>query len=411
MKRLFLSCLVTLLLASLTQGAFAQNAKTPADICAEAVPAADPAGRTFSAPEQVLEPGVDYSAVFCTDAGPIYIDLLEDYAPIAVNSFVFLSEQGYFNNTTFHRVIADFMAQGGDPTATGTGGPGYQFPNEDVGFLHFDQPGWLAMANAGRDTNGSQFFITTAAYPSLDYNYTIFGEVLEGQENVVGIDVRDPGTATEPGTALNTVVIVTDPSTVQTTYQPLADMTQEEIQALLDNVNSQIPPTLLLDAEHTGVFDTDFVSQTVPDALRADYAAFLEEHNHEYRVSHRITNANCDMQSVPYMGISITLDRFATPEDAAAALAGDLYGQIAEVSGYTATEVEGMDSPVYTQQRTACDVPATDAMTMWQRGHFVVTAQALFPADSPAGADRWLRELVGISYESLFSDVLRPELR
>lgn len=407
MKRLFLSCVVLLL----AQVAFAQDAKTPTDICADAVPAPEPETRTYSAPEQVLEAGVDYRAVFCTGAGPIYIDLLEDYAPEAVNSFVFLADNNYFNNTTFHRVIANFMAQGGDPTGTGMGGPGYQFENEDVGFLHFDKAGWLAMANAGRDTNGSQFFITTAAYPSLDYNYTIFGEVLEGQENVEGISLRDPGTATEPGTSLNTIVIITDPSTVETTYEPLTALTTDDIKALIDEVDSNIPPSLLLDTEHTGVFDTEYVLQTAPDALRSDYASFLEKYHHEYRLSHRITNANCDMQSVPYMAISITMDRFATPEDAAAALNDGLYNTIAEVSNYTAADVEGMESPVYTQTRTTCDVPATDAMTMWQRGHYVVTAQATFPADSPAGADRWLRELVGISYESLFSDVLRPEMR
>ena len=112
----------------------------------------------------------------------------------------FFREQGYYNNTTFHRVIQDFMAQGGDPTATGTGGPGYSFDDEFVGFLNFDRPGWLAMANSGANTNGSQFFITTVPYPSLNYNYTIFGEVLEGQENVANIRLRDPDTATEPGT-------------------------------------------------------------------------------------------------------------------------------------------------------------------------------------------------------------------
>jgi cyclophilin family peptidyl-prolyl cis-trans isomerase len=395
----------------LAQVAFAQDAKTPTDICAEAVPAAEPETRSFSEAEQVLEPGVDYRAIFCTDAGPIYIDLLEDYAPLAVNNLVFLAENGYYNNTTFHRVIQNFMAQGGDPTATGMGGPGYQFDNENVGFLHFDKPGWLAMANAGQDTNGSQFFISTAPYPAWNYQYTIFGEVLEGQENVEGINLRDPDAATEPGTALNTVVIVTDPDTVQTTYEPLPDFTREQTQALIDDVNSQIPPSLLLDAEHTGIFETESVANFAPDALRPDYTAFLEDHNHEYRVAHRITNAQCDLQSVPYMSIGITLDRFATPEDAAAALDGGLYQQMATVSNYTPTEVEGMDFPVYTQPRTVCDTAATDALTMWQRGHFVVTAQATFPADSQASADRWLRELVGISYESLFSNLLRPEIR
>src|SRR5262249_43314310 len=153
------------------------QAKTPTEICAASVPASNPDTRSYSEPEQVLLPGVNYRAIFCTEAGPIYADLFEQYAPLTVDSFVFLATRGYFNNTTFHRVIQAFMAQGGDPTATGTGGPGYEFKNEVAGFLYFDQPGILAMANAGPDTNGSQFFITTSTQPltTLDYNYSIFG--------------------------------------------------------------------------------------------------------------------------------------------------------------------------------------------------------------------------------------------
>src|SRR5690606_7480411 len=130
-------------------------------------------------------------------------------------SFVFLSQNGYYNNTTFHRVIQDFMAQGGDPTAQGAGGPGYRFPDEFVGFLNFDRPGLLAMANTGQPvTNGSQFFITTSLPDYLNFRHTIFGEVLEGQDVVENIALRDPETATEPGTSLDTVVIVTDPQLV-----------------------------------------------------------------------------------------------------------------------------------------------------------------------------------------------------
>ncbi len=412
MKRFFLSCLVVLL----AQVAFAQEAKTPADICASAVPAADPTTRSYAQAEQVLEPGVDYQAVFCTDAGAIYVDLLEDYSPQAVNNFVFLAEQGYYNNTTFHRVIADFMAQGGDPTATGTGGPGYSFSDEFTGFLNFNAPGVLAMANAGPNTNGSQFFITTAAAPHLNYNpsqgvgYTIFGEVLEGQSTVNSIQLRDPAAATEPGTALNTVVIVTDPTIVTTTFEPPASATRDEIAAVIDNVSSQIPPSLLVDSHVTGISDAELVAQTAPEALVDDYADFLAQHDFDYRAEHRVTNGQCDLQSVPYIAISYTLDRFATPEDAAAALEDGFLDELAAAQGYSASSVEGMAYPVYTATETACDVPATAALAFWQRGHFIATAQVVFPSSSSASADLWLNRLVAIVYEGLFSDVLHPEI-
>jgi cyclophilin family peptidyl-prolyl cis-trans isomerase len=108
-----------------------------------------------------------------------------------VNSFVFLARDGYFDGTTFHRVLEGFMAQGGDPTGTGTGGPGYEFVNEDSD-LTFDKAGVVAMANAGRDTNGSQFFITFVPTPQLNGDYTIFGQVISGMDVVNGITRRDP---------------------------------------------------------------------------------------------------------------------------------------------------------------------------------------------------------------------------
>jgi cyclophilin family peptidyl-prolyl cis-trans isomerase len=119
------------------------------------------------------------------------IELDADKAPITVNSFVFLAGQGFYDGTTFHRVLDGFMAQGGDPTGTGTGGPGYQFPNE-VSDLKFDKTGVVAMANAGRDTNGSQFFITFGPQPQLDGDYTIFGQVISGMEVVNSLTRRNP---------------------------------------------------------------------------------------------------------------------------------------------------------------------------------------------------------------------------
>ncbi len=132
-----------------------------------------------------------FATVKLAKGGQFVIQLLPDKAPITVNSFVFLAREGYFDGTTFHRVLEGFMAQGGDPTGTGAGGPGYEFVNEDSD-LTFDKAGVVAMANAGRDTNGSQFFITFGPAEFLNGGYTIFGQVTEGMDVVNGITRRDP---------------------------------------------------------------------------------------------------------------------------------------------------------------------------------------------------------------------------
>jgi cyclophilin family peptidyl-prolyl cis-trans isomerase len=145
-----------------------------------------------SPPKMTLEPQKAYSAVFkMAKGGEFTVILHADKAPITANSFVFLAREGYFNDVTFHRVLEGFMAQGGDPTGTGAGGPGYHFKNEDSD-LKFDKAGVVAMANAGRDTNGSQFFITFAPAAFLNGGYTIFGQVTEGMDVVNGITRRDP---------------------------------------------------------------------------------------------------------------------------------------------------------------------------------------------------------------------------
>jgi cyclophilin family peptidyl-prolyl cis-trans isomerase len=145
-----------------------------------------------SAPEMLIDPQKSYSAeIKLAEGGEFTIALYPDKAPLTVNSFVFLARDGFFDGVTFHRVLDGFMAQGGDPTGTGAGGPGYQFKNEDSD-LKFVKAGMVAMANAGRDTNGSQFFITFGPFPHLDGGYTIFGQVVEGMEVVNGITRRDP---------------------------------------------------------------------------------------------------------------------------------------------------------------------------------------------------------------------------
>lgn len=144
------------------------------------------------APPMTIDTDAQYFAtVKMATGGEFVIELYPDKAPITVNSFVFLAREGYFDGVTFHRVLDEFMAQGGDPTGTGTSGPGYQFVNEDSD-LTFDKAGVIAMANAGRDTNGSQFFITFGPTPQLNGGYTIFGQVIEGMDVVEGITRRDP---------------------------------------------------------------------------------------------------------------------------------------------------------------------------------------------------------------------------
>lgn len=140
-----------------------------------------------------------YQATLSTDKGDIIIDLFTDKVPNTVNNFVFLARQGYYDGTIFHRVIADFMAQGGDPTGTGMGGPGYQFADEFDRSLKHDKPGVLSMANAGPDTNGSQFFITHVPTPWLDLKHSIFGQVVKGMDVVMSIPPRDPQRPQYPG--------------------------------------------------------------------------------------------------------------------------------------------------------------------------------------------------------------------
>lgn len=149
-------------------------------------------GQYDAAPPMTIDPEKQYLAtVKMAKGGEFVIDLYPKQAPITVNSFVFLAREGYFNGVTFHRVLEGFMAQTGDPTGTGYGGPGYEFVNEDSE-LTFDKAGVVAMANAGRDTNGSQFFITFGPTQQLNGDYTIFGQVISGMDVVNGITRRDP---------------------------------------------------------------------------------------------------------------------------------------------------------------------------------------------------------------------------
>jgi peptidyl-prolyl cis-trans isomerase B (cyclophilin B) len=130
-----------------------------------------------------------------TNRGTMELELYPQYAPITVNNFVFLAEQGFYDGVSFHRVIDNFVIQGGDPTGTGRGGPGYRFEDELVGNPLKHETGVISMANAGPNTNGSQFFITHAPQPHLDGKHTVFGKVVEGQDVIYEIRTGDEMTS------------------------------------------------------------------------------------------------------------------------------------------------------------------------------------------------------------------------
>ncbi len=194
---------------------------------ATATPA--PAGRMLQAgdspapPSDALDTSKSYTATFKTEKGDFVVELLDDIAPSYVENFVNLSRIGFYDGVTFHRVIADFMAQGGDPTGTGAGGPGYRFRDDFHPDMRHDSAGTLSMANAGLNTNGSQFFITFGETSFLDpYTadgsekncasrnvscHAVFGKVIEGMDVVLSIRLRDPGSDPQPGDTINTIEI------------------------------------------------------------------------------------------------------------------------------------------------------------------------------------------------------------
>jgi cyclophilin family peptidyl-prolyl cis-trans isomerase len=158
-------------------------------------------------PEMEIDPKKSYKARMETDKGEMMIELFADKTPKTVNNFVFLARQGFYEGVIFHRVIANFMAQGGDPTGTGTGGPGYKFQDEFDPSLKHDKPGMLSMANAGPNTNGSQFFITHVPTPWLDGKHSVFGQISEGMDVLMSIPPRDPMQPEYPGVKILKVSI------------------------------------------------------------------------------------------------------------------------------------------------------------------------------------------------------------
>ena len=167
--------------------------------------------KQYAAPPQMsIDPKQRYMATLKTDKGEVKLELLPKDAPKTVNNFVFLARDGFFDGVGFHRVIPGFMAQGGDPTGTGSGGPGYRFEDERNNLKH--ETGSVSMANAGPNTNGSQFFICYEPQPHLNGRHTVFGRVVDGMSVVNSFPARDPARGGPAAATITSVEIEEEPA-------------------------------------------------------------------------------------------------------------------------------------------------------------------------------------------------------
>ena len=399
------------LLVAIVPFAAAQDAQSPQALCDAAQPAAL-TRMQFEEPEDVLEDDVDYRAIFCTTAGAIYLDLFENLTPITVNNFVFLAGQDYYDSTTFHRVIPEFMAQAGDPTATGSGGPGYQFADEPVGFLTFDRPGLLAMANAGPGTNGSQFFITTVPTAHLNYKHTIFGEVLAGQDNVSAIRERDPQAAAEAGETLLTVLIISDPAQVDAgEVDDLASATQDEVVSAFDAFLGSLPPSLPANVEKSGLFTSEQVAESVTTDLQEAYAAYVADNGHQYRYRVEVDNVNCDA-NIYFTSLGYQVDVFESAAAAALALRDNRTMLLLEGQGFAHNP---STQATYSKATETCaGEEGSHALSLYTYGRFLVSIDVLV-------ANRVLEQAgvtggavladLSMQIEQGFGDLYRPEIR
>jgi cyclophilin family peptidyl-prolyl cis-trans isomerase len=266
MRKPWLFFLAPALLAVLTS--CSKATPTPREIRGYGTPV-QTAVKWSNPPPMVIDPAKIYIADFKTAKGDFRVQLLASKAPKTVNSFVFLAQQGFFNNTTFHRVIKDFMAQGGDPTGTGSGGPGYSFDDELSPDLKFDKPGVMAMANSGPNTNGSQFFITFSPQPTLDGRYVIFGQLVSGMDVLTALKLRDPSTSPNfLGDALYTVTIsespislLPGPTATPTLHVPVQTKGARPFATMSVTARANLftgPPAMVIDTTHSyqAVIDT-----------------------------------------------------------------------------------------------------------------------------------------------------------
>jgi cyclophilin family peptidyl-prolyl cis-trans isomerase len=201
-------------------------------------------------PEMQIDPQKHYAAEIETEHGTITAKLFAERAPKTVNNFVFLAREGFYDGQTFHRVIPGFMAQGGDPSGTGAGGPGYTFEDEFDPTLGHDRVGTLSMANSGPNTNGSQFFISFVPTTWLDDRHTVFGRVIEGREALQAIRPRDPETAMEPGDVIEEVRILESETPFESTLPAPGDTPPPEAPDARNAFYGR-PPEMQIDTDAT----------------------------------------------------------------------------------------------------------------------------------------------------------------
>lgn len=182
--------LVLVILSSVSCGGTAPS-PPPAPAPKPSPPALAPKPKTYSSPpSMIIDTNKRYTAIIETEKGNLLLELFVSDTPVTVNNFVFLAREGFYDGTTFHRVIPGFMAQGGDPTGTGMGGAGYKFADEFTSHTH--EAGTLSMANSGPDTNSCQFFITFTPQHGLDNKHTVFGQLIEGMGVLGKLTPRNP---------------------------------------------------------------------------------------------------------------------------------------------------------------------------------------------------------------------------
>lgn len=205
MRKLVIALILTLILALVVGAVGCGGEEAPASTPSPTL-TPTPTVKLYAAPPpMIIDTSKHYTAIIETVKGNITLELFAKDVPVTVNNFVFLAREGFYDNCTFHRVIPGFMAQGGDPTGTGAGGPGYYIPNEISEHTHVE--GALSMANAGPNTNGSQFFITYAPKHHLDGNYSVFGQLIDGMDVLRSLTPRDP--AQHPDYKGDTIIRIT----------------------------------------------------------------------------------------------------------------------------------------------------------------------------------------------------------
>ncbi len=391
------------------------ESRTLEDHCATATPQ-EPETRSYSEAEWVLVEGVDYRLILCTAAGAIYLDLYETITPMTVNNFVFLAQEGYYDGTTFHRVLADFMAQGGDPTGTGRGGPGYQFADEFVGFLIFDRAGLLAMANANQPergitgTNGSQFFITFTETRWLDHRHTIFGEVLAGMEALRSLRLCDPATCSE-GDALHQAIVITDAHAVAAEMAPRAAADPAIILSAFANFFAERNITDV--PYETGYWTREELLASARDM--ADEA--LQDHVLESGLEQRLTLGfeTCEANYAPLRSYEGALMTFPDEASAQAALEQGYWRQ-KEAAGLQVAPGQMERNPstgaVYFGEHDLCEDGLTErSWMMYRYGRALIRIEASYlREENVSGNEQHWLERAKFFYEPFFSEMIRESL-